>query len=76
MKTISEIYQAGRDIDGKSHSIVTFYSGPKSYPVTGLYKIKILFPGYAGNENRDKFIALHCKGYQVEITEQSLTIHY
>ena len=58
VKALAEIYQAGRDIDGRSHSIVSWYDGKS--------KVVIVFPGYNGAENREAFIEAHCHGWDVK----------
>lgn len=66
MKTIDQIYQIARDIDGLSHCYVTYYR-----PGQGL---RIMFPGMNYGEYMELFIAMHCTGHQHTFDGQELTV--
>jgi hypothetical protein len=69
---VSDLYNEARDVDGRNHCYIEWFNPEK--------RIEIVFPGYEGNLNRDRFLNTHgdlipVTG-RVQVLEQKLIIHF
>jgi hypothetical protein len=68
MKTESELYQLGRDVNGENHCFIERYTPGVS--------MTIVFPGYEAHGYRERFRSLYLTGQDYYVNAHAIVIRF